>query len=195
MKKICDLVTRRLGQLLESFRYPIQKEWHEQHARDFPHPAHLPRQEAGEGAYFGTPVYDLLPGAQINRIVSAIDHAFQRDFASKEIQSCFLEFVQNTHFWILHDRSVQARLSAMPNFAAAVWPLMMRSKMGQAFFEAPRLCDCYKTLETRPPAPWRKLILSTHESRVKSTVSSCSCPGYTSEDNSECEEEERAERF
>lgn len=171
--KITAYLILQLRDHLDLFRYPLQMEWQEKYT-ELKASSSLERAKNKRGEYFGTPVYDLLPEAEMKDLLSAIDYAFQGGLQHEEVQSRFLDFVQHTHFWFLHDKSVQARLAAMPNFATAVWQRMMRSKMGQAFFEAPRICACYEGLSS--PIPWKELHMNNNQEWVSSTAeNSCEC--------------------
>lgn len=171
--EVSEFLISQLCDHLDYFRYPLQMEWQEKYTQ-LKASSCKERAMCEKGEYFGTPVYELLPEAEMKDLLSAIDYVFQGRLQHEEVQSRFLNFVQHTHFWFLHDKSVQARLAAMPNFATAVWQRMMRSKMGQAFFEAPRICACYE--EESSPVPWQKLHMDNDQEWVSSTAeNSCQC--------------------
>lgn len=63
-----------------------------------------------------------------------------REYQHEGLQNQFVEFVQDTNFWILHDEAFKTKLSAVPKMAARILELVMKSTLGQVFHAVPIKC-------------------------------------------------------
>lgn len=101
-----------------------------------------PKETAKKSPQPGNPQLplDLLPQSQRDILFQAIDHAFLREYQNKGVQNEFVEFVQDTNFWILHDEAFKTKLSAVPKLAASILELVMNSRLGQVFQAVPKRC-------------------------------------------------------